>query len=265
MKKVLIILGVLLILSFIVFQLQQYVAAITVGIEPPAEFMNALKTCTQGTYKDTNNKSMSIEYVIKGKLPNGRCEYTRTSYTDFSNKETYEAAKKMLGGFAQMAEDMAKQQGQKFEKPVEFPSQEEMIKMTQDEKDIMTCKLSQTEIDMLYEAWQKHDDKNPPAKITENEVSFSWDSSQMSTYDHLMIKLASGPCSSSNEQTSPNEKIKKYACEYADTTCYITITKIQDGGEGSTMRCTNENPDVSTSNLIYKVKEHAEAGYCEEI
>ena len=259
MKKILIILGILLALSFIVVQLQQYVSAITVGIEPPAVFMNNLKNCTKGTFKDTTNKSMINEYTIKGLLPNGRCEFTRISYTDYSNRETYEAAKKMLGSFAEIAESMAKGHGQKYEKTSEFPSQAEMIKMTQDEKDIMTCKLSKDEINMLYQAWQKHDDKNPPAKVTENEISFSWSSSKMSSYDYLMMKFAGGPCSSSNDNTPSSAK--KYSCEYADTTCYWT-----DMGNGaSTMQCTKENSNISTFKLMDKVKEHVKAGYCQEI
>ena len=265
MKKILIILGILIILSFIVLQLQQFVSAVTLGIEPPANFMNALRSCTVGKYKDTNNKSMISEYYIKGILPNGRCEFTRTSYTDFSNKETYETAKRILGDFAEMAESMAKEQSQKFEKPTGFPSQEEMIKMTQEEKDIMTCKLSKNEINMLYEAWQKHDDKNAPAKVTDNEISFSWSSSKMSSFDGLMMRFSSGPCTSSNDATgSTNAISKKYACEYADTTCYITILTYNDGTEGATMTCTYEPEGVNHSR-ISKVKEHAKSGLCEEL
>lgn len=263
MKKTIILLIILSILSIITVQLQQYVLAVTMGIEPPAAYMNNLKTCTPGTFNDKQS-SMVMEYSIKGLLSTGRCDVIITSYTDFSDPEDYKTAKEMLGGFIGMAESMAKESGQEFDKSA-IPSTDEILKMAQNEKYIVHCKFSQVERNELYSAWQKHDGKNKPAQKTANGgYSFSWDSSKMSSYENLMFKLSQGPCenySSSEEQST--SKSKKYACEYADTTCYWT--SFGENSNGGMMQCTKENPNADTFKVMDKVKEHVKAGYCEQI
>jgi len=259
MKKLLIIFGLTITALVIFIQLKSVVSAVTVGVEPPSSFINALKNCTKGTFKDKQH-SMITEYNIKGLLPNGRCEFTQTITHDFSDKEDYETAKMMLGGFTDMAKSMAKQSNQKI--PNDTPTVDDMIKQIQSEKEVSVCKLSKKERDDLYNAYQKHDGKNPPAQKTADGISFSWDSSKMSSYDHLMMTYAQGPCSSNDEIEYGGEKpktSKKYACEYADTTCYITIYTFNGGAKSSTMTCTG---DRSTFGLIDKVQKHAESGMC---
>ena len=63
-KKILTAGGLTLIISTAVY-------AITLGIEPPAQYINNLKTCTKSTVK--SDGGTISEYTIKGKLPNGRC------------------------------------------------------------------------------------------------------------------------------------------------------------------------------------------------
>lgn len=262
MKQLLIVLAILSVLSFILIQLQQYVLAVTVGIEPSKEVITAIKNCTKGTHKEKTKYSFVTEYTIKGLLPNGRCEFVQTSYTDFTDKEAYDNAMKVYSGFADMVMSMDNKKGQTSQKP-KLPTQAEMIKMSQEDKDIMVCKLSKTERDNLYNAWAKHDDKNPPAKVSENGISFSFDSSKMSSYDNLMMAYAQGPCSSgkNDEMTVGGEKpksVKKYACEYADTTCYLTLYNFSSG-ESASMSCTG---DRSSFDLLDKVKQHAKSGMC---
>ena len=78
-----------------------------------------------------------------------------------------------------------------------------------------------------------------------------------------MFNYTQGPCEDKNGGIQFDEKpksIKKYACEYADTTCYITIYELKDG-EGSTMSCSNDDKH-DTFGLMDKVKQHAKSGMC---
>lgn len=81
MKRALLLLGLLFIGTSVFAGIQ--------GFEPPAEFMAALETCANGTYK-TQYKGMISFYTIKGKTPTGRCIVEYSDYTDFSHKETYD-------------------------------------------------------------------------------------------------------------------------------------------------------------------------------
>lgn len=269
MKQLLIVLGILTLLSFVLIQLQQHVLAVTAGVEPSKEIITAIKNCTKGQYKNKNQFSYIQEYNIKGLLPNGRCEFVVTSYTDFNDKKAYENAQIVMGGFSDMAVSMAKEQGKKVPKEaLKLPTQEEMIKMTEENKDVMTCKLSKKERDDLYSAWALHDDKNPPPKLDKDGhiQSFSFNSSKMSSYSNLMMNYSQGPCEDKNSGIQFSEKpksIKKYACEYADTTCYITIYELKTG-EGSSMSCSGEEKH-DTFGLMDKVKKHAKAGMCSQM
>lgn len=255
MKKNLMVTGILTLLTCCAAY------AIVVGVEPPASYINNLKTCTKSTLKKTDN-GMVQEYTIKGLLPNGRCEVSMSYYTDFSDPKVYEGFKSMAKSFAGMAKDMAKDKNIPDIKDSDFPSQQEMIEQGKKEKQITVCKFSKDERTALYNAYQKHDSKNPPAKVENGNISFSFDSSKMSSYDKLMMKLNGGPCSTYDaKDISSANKEKRYACEYADTTCYWT-----DLGNGaSTMSCTNEPEGVSTFKLMDKVKQHVKAGMCQEI
>ena len=265
MKQLLIVLGILTLISFVLIQLQQHVLAATAGVEPSKEIITAIKNCTKGQYKNKSQFSYIQEYNIKGLLPNGRCEFVVTSYTDFTDTKAYENAKIVMGGFSDMAVSMAKEQGKKVPKgALKLPSQAEMIKMTEENKDVMTCKLSKKERDDLYKAWSLHDDKNPLPKLDKNGhiQSFSFDTSKMSSYSNLMFNYAQGPCEDKNSgwQIEGTKSRKKYACEYADTTCYITIYDT-NSGEASTMSCTGDDKH-DTFGLMDKVKKHAKAGMC---
>ena len=116
-----------------------------------------------------------------------------------------------------------KNKGKKVPKgALNLPSQAEMIKMTEENKDVMTCKLSKKERDDLYSAWALHDDKNPPPKLDKDGhiQSFSFNQSKMSSYSNLMMNYSQGLCEDKNGgiQFSEKPKLKKkICCEYADT------------------------------------------------
>ena len=85
----------------------------------------------------------------------------------------------------------------------------------------------------------------------------------MSSYDALMIKVSQGPCETLGGGADNDSKNwKKYACEYADTTCYIRIST----NNSAAMHCTKEAPrGVSTSDFISTVKKHALSGMCSQL
>lgn len=227
--------------------------AITVGVEPPASYINNLKNCTKSTITEKGNSIQ--EYTIKGMLPNGRCEVYISSYTNFADPKVYEGYKTMAHAFSQMANDMAKDKSKQITE-ADIPNQAQMIEQGKKEKDIIVCKFSDNERKALISAYQKHDSKNPPAKIENGSISFSFDSSKMSSYDNLMLTLSDGVCQSPND---PNGKSKKYACEYADTTCYVT--KYEKGF--SSFKCTN-NRDVSFK-MMDTIEKHINQGMCKQI
>ena len=229
------------------------VYAVTLGIEPPVQYINNLKTCTKSTFKQSG--AAVEEYTIKGKLPNGRCEVYISSYTNFADPKVYEGFQIMTKSFTQMANDMEKDKSKQITN-ADIPTQEQMIEQFKKEKDEMVCKFSESERKALYEAYQKHDSKNPPAKVENGNVSFSFDTSKMSSYDNLMLTFSHTVCKNPNE---PNPKAKKYVCEYADTSCYVT--KYQNGA--SSFKCTNNKDiDFKQMNIIEK---HVDQGMCEQI
>lgn len=229
------------------------VYAVTIGVEPPAQYINNLKTCTKSTIKQNNGTA--IEYTIKGKLPNGRCEVYISSYTDFSNPKVYEGFKTVAKSFAEMANDMGKDKSKQIT-DADIPTQAQMIEQGKKEKDEMICKFSESERKALINAYQKHDGKNPPAKIENDNISFSFDTSKMSSYDNLMMTFSDGVCQNPND---PNGKTKKYTCEYADTTCYVT--KYEKGF--SSFKCTNDR-DISFK-MMDTIEKHINQGMCEQI
>lgn len=251
MKRVLIILGILSILSICAVQLKELVQAMAVGTEPPAQYMNNLKTCTKGTFKTDNGQI--TEYTIKGKLPSGRCEVEIKSYTDFSNPKVYENYKKLSGA---LVESFSNKNIDKYE----FPTQKQMIEQSIKEMDITICKLNNAERAQLYKAYLKHDNQNPPAEVTENKIKISFNSEKMSSYDKLMMNM--GSCISYQNDDPPVQKMNtKFACEYADTTCYYTHL-----GEGAfQVKCSNEPAKGIGFNLMKKVEKHVKAGMCEQI
>jgi len=247
MKKSFIILSVLSILSFCAFQIQQYAQAVVIGKEPPSIFINNLKNCTKSSLTDKG--STIDEYIIKGTLPNGRCEVIISSYTNFADNKVYANYKTMAKSIGKMAKANIQDS--------DIPTQQQMIEQGKKEKDITICKLSQDERNALYNAYQKHDSKNPPAKMDDKgNMSFSFDSSKISSYDKLMLLYSNGPCT-----TPENEhKEKRYVCEYADTTCYYSK---QDNGISS-MKCTKEPPQDSFK-FMDTVQKHVESGMCQLI
>jgi len=100
--------------------------ALTIGIEPPVQYINNLKTCTKSSIKI--NETQIQEYTIKGKLPNGRCEVYISSYTNFADPKVYENFKTVAKSFAGMANDLNKN--------TDIPTQTQMIEQGLKEKDL---------------------------------------------------------------------------------------------------------------------------------
>lgn len=245
-KKILTSAGLTLIISTAVY-------AVTVGVEPPAQYINNLKTCTKSSIKE--NGSLITEYTIKGKLPNGRCEVYLSNYTNFKDPKVYEGFKTVIKSFVQMANNLEKDKSKQITiTEADIPTQAQMIEQGKKEKDEMICKFSEKERKALYDAYQKHDSKNPPAKFENGNVNFSFDSSKMSSYDNLMHTLSNRVCQSPNDS---NGKSKEYACEYADTTCYVKEYK-----GGRSYSCTKEDIDFEKMDIIDK---HVDQGICERI
>ena len=251
MKRVLIILGILSILSICAVQLKELAQAITVGTEPPAQYINNLKTCTKGTFRSGNGEIS--EYTIKGALPSGRCEVEIRSYTDFSDPKVYENYKRLSGA---VINSFSKENPDE----IEFPTQQQMMAQAIKEMNITKCKFNTSERAQLYRAYLKHDNQNPPAKVTENQIKVSFSSEKMSSYDKLMMNM--GSCISYDNDDPQGQKIlAKYACEYADATCYYT--KLGEGGYE--VKCSNEPSKGIGANLMKTVDKHVKAGMCEKI
>ncbi len=205
---------------------------------PPPEYINNLKSCTKSTF--IKKEIGTYEYVIKGKLPNGRCDVQINHWTDYNDPEV----KKLFG-----------------------LSSPDDVKMMENryEKGFWKCKLSQREVDELYAAYQKHDGENPlPQKLDNGGIKFSFDTNKMSSYDKLMLNYQMGPCvyySGVKAWKSKNENFKRYACEYRDTTCYVLY-----GGSGtssiSSVSCTRGK---ASSDIQNKVLKHVKAGMCSEL
>ena len=75
MKQLLIVLGVLVILSLVLMQLQQYVLAVTAGVEPTKEIITAIKNCTKGQYKDKSQFSYPFRRIASSYSDNSSKRY----------------------------------------------------------------------------------------------------------------------------------------------------------------------------------------------
>lgn len=240
MKKLLLVLSLLLVGSC--------VRAVTIGIEPPENFMSALKTCTSGTFNLEKN-GVVIDYKIKGKTPTGRCVVEYSDYIDFSKRELYNKYIDVLTSFV----------GDKV-KPSQFPTQEQMTKESLEGKNIMQCKFSKKEREQLYNAYQKHDDNSTvTTQKPDGSVSYSFNSKNMSSYDSLMMKFSQGPCIDiTPDIVQAKGKAEKYSCEYADTTCYVTKTR-------SGVWTYSCDPEKSGFKHFDIMKKHIEANMCEKL
>ncbi|MCM1339754.1 MAG: hypothetical protein NC191_08795 [Muribaculaceae bacterium] len=232
--------------------------AVIIGDEPPAQYINNLRTCTKSTIK--RNDTVINKYIIKGKLPNGRCEVYTSSYTNFADPKVYETFKSITKMFSEMANEINKSKSQQQITKIAIPTQEQMIQQAQKEKEEIICKFSEKERKALYEAYQKHDSTNPPGKIENGNVSFSFDTSKMSSYDKLMLQYENyGPCKKTNEQRN---SFKKYVCKYADTTCYVTT----EDDYSPSISCSQKDDSFNT---LYtnrnKVLDHVKQNLCEQI
>lgn len=203
--------------------------AITIGFQPPAKYMENLKTCTKSTFTN-NTTTHTQEYTIKGKLPNGRCEVNIITYSDFTKNEIYKQYTTVAKNFGMPAE--------------KIPSQQELIAKTEKYKVQTICKLSDNERKALYDAYQKHDSRL----------------GQTSSYENLMNKFDNGPCFDIQGNDTKPQNRTTYVCEYADTTCYWN-----DLGQGmSTISCTKE-PSSGILPFMKTVEGHAKAGMCQKI
>lgn len=179
MKKFIFALSLILLLSSCVF-------AVTIGTEPPAEYMNALKDCKSGTFKTTDN-ALFVEYIIKGRI-NGKCHIQTSSHV-VHNEETYNLAVSIIKSFG----------GDKI-KDSDIPTMEEMNKQALLEKDIYACQLSDKEINDLYNAYLKHDSQNPPAKTDKDGgISISFSTDKISSYDKLLTSYYGTTCQQISE------------------------------------------------------------------
>lgn len=163
MKKFL---GCLLLMVFL--SLGTAVYSITVGIEPPSQYMYNLKSCTPNVTSRIKY-GMVGKYEIKGKLPDGRCQVIITMYQNFT-QESYEIHKSM---YKSMAKSML---GKEVD---DYQTREQLIRDAKKNKEIMVCKFSAEQRAALYNAYLKHDGKN--------SINFA--------YDNLMLNYSSGTCS----------------------------------------------------------------------
>lgn len=258
-KKILII-----IVMFVAVGIFSIVNALTMGIEPPKEFIKNLKTCTKGHFE---TKGATIErYDIKGKLPNGRCEVYMDTYTDYTQKENYEMAKAFIGGFAQMAKSMG---GEKYQnKEIPTITQEDLVKLSQENILSVTCKFSQSDINDLINAYNKHDNQNPPPKKENGVMTFSFDSSKASSYDNLLLSYQfKGPCIQSTGNDK-NWSTDIYVCEYSDTTCNVRVqTNNEDKSSSYSISCSGDkNKYEKLDNKMYQtVLSHVKSNMCEKL
>lgn len=203
--------------------------AITVGFQPPAKYMENLRTCTKSTFTN-NTTSHTQEYTIKGKLPNGRCEVNIVTYSDFTKDEVYKQYITAAKNFGMPVEQL--------------PSRQKLIAEIEKDKVHTICKLSDNERKALYDAYKKHD-SHP---------------GQMSSYEKLMGDLENGPCFNYQNNNMNSKNRTTYVCEYADTTCYWND---YDNGT-SQMNCSKLPPD-RTFKIMNTVHEHVKAGMCQQI
>lgn len=116
------------------------------GVEPPAKYMNNLRTCTPTNI--TTADALVIKYIIKGKLPDGRCQVTISAYTNFANPKVYNGYKDVVKAFS----------NNKI-KDSDIPTQVQMIEQGKKEKMVGICKFTSEQRNALYHAYLKHDAK----------------------------------------------------------------------------------------------------------
>ena len=168
------------------------VIAMTLGVEPPASYINNLKTCKAST-KTIKNAAVSV-YTIKGKTADGRCEVVLSSYTNFADKKVYE-------NFKAFALSMSKSFGKEINES-NIPTQAQMIEAGRKETQVTSCKFTQEQIDALYEAYQKHDGKNNCSSSDKGGVNCKFSTANMSSYDKLMMNYSMGTCTTTEPYNS---------------------------------------------------------------
>lgn len=149
--------------------------AFVTGIEPPASYINNLRNCIKSTV--TQQGPSIIEYTIKGRLPDDRCEVYISDYTNFADSDVYEGFRV----FGTIAKDIAKDDSP-------LPSQQEMIEQAKKAKVVHVCKFSRADRQALYNAYKRHDGKNP-AKAENGNTTVSLTLDAMSSYDKLMMNM----------------------------------------------------------------------------
>jgi hypothetical protein len=228
------------------------VYATVIGIKPPLGYINNLRTCTK-TSLTVKKSGLVLEYTIKGKVSNDRCEVYVSDYTDYSNKSTYEGYALVHEFANDMASSLHEKEGKTWEN-VRLPSQQEMIAQGKKEKSINVCRFNKSEREALYNAYQKNDGKDL-VKTEKNKTSI--DTSKNSSYDNLKLKLIeNGPCIT-YEGTVPAVHTEKiYYCEYADMSCYYSKSKGVD--------CSKDLKGAWSA-AYEKVKSHVEAGLCQQV
>lgn len=157
-------------------------AAVTIGMgEPPAAYINNLKTCKQ-SYAKTGTSYIQ-EFKINGKLTDGRCSVTLTSYTNLDNPQTLKDALFVAKAFMEGSNSTV--------------SDDELIKKIKsgNKKSVDNCKFTQEQINSLVTAYAKHDGTNPQGSTTRDKdgnltgFSGSFSTSNMSSYDKLMTSM----------------------------------------------------------------------------
>ncbi len=157
--------------------------AFVVGVEPPASYMNNLRSCTPSTVK-TSGATVD-EYTIKGTLPDGRCEVTHMNYTNFADQKVYE-------GFTMFTKALG---GDKI-KDNDIPTQAQMIEQGKKEAHIVNCKFTLEQRKALHAAYLKKDSKNACVTKPDGTQSCTFSTSTMSSYDKLMLSYSTGTCTS---------------------------------------------------------------------
>lgn len=178
MKKTLTLLGIIALAMT-----SSITMAVTIGKQPPADYMKNLKSCTASSAK--NNSGTVDEYTIKGLLPDGRCEVEITSYTNFEDPKVYEGFITILKAFG----------GEKLN-PADIPTQAQMIEQGKKEKDVTVCKFTKEQRFALHAAYLKNDGKNNNCVTKpDGTTSCRYSTEDMSSYDRLMTNYSQGTCS----------------------------------------------------------------------
>lgn len=176
MKRLLSVLGLISLLT-----VGSIAFSVTIGVEPPAEYINNLRTCKVSSVSKTG--STVEQYTIKGLLPDGRCEVELSSYTNFADPKVYEGYITIIKAFG----------GEKI-KESDIPTQEQMIEQGKKEKTVDVCKFTKEQRFALHAAYLKHDGKNN-CTTKDGVTSCHYNTSDMSSYDSLMMNYSQGTCS----------------------------------------------------------------------